>query len=244
MEALGINLPFLLVQIVNLLIIYTVVTKWVVAPVGKMLRQRRETIAQGMEDARVASEARANAEEEAEKIKSKAQAEANKIISEATERAQSAGAEVKAEAEAEAAKAKEKALANVEAERNRMLSDLRSQVAALAIAGTQKLVGEALDEKKQHALLNDFFAGVKDGSVVVLADTDLKGDSAEVTSALPLTDSEKDLIKKDVLDKSGAEAVSFLVDPAILGGLVIKVGDKVIDGSMAGKLEDLRQNMR
>ena len=110
MEALGINLPFLLVQIVNLLIVYTVIAKWVVAPVGEMLEKRRETIAQGMEDARVAAEARANAEEEAAKIKAEAQAEASKIVSEATERAQSAGADVKAAAEAEAATAKDKAL--------------------------------------------------------------------------------------------------------------------------------------
>ena len=168
MEALGINLPFLLVQIVNLLIVYTVIAKWIVAPVGGMLEKRRENIAQGMEDARVAAEARANAEEEAAKIKAEAQAEASKIVSEATERAQSAGADVKATAEAEAATAKDKALADVAAERNQMLGDLRGQVAALAISGAQKLVGEALDEKRQHALLSDFFAGVKDGSVVVL----------------------------------------------------------------------------
>jgi F-type H+-transporting ATPase subunit b len=244
MEALGINLPFLLVQIVNLLIVYTVIAKWIVAPVGGMLEKRRENIAQGMEDARVAAEARANAEEEAAKIKAEAQAEASKIVSEATERAQSAGADVKATAEAEAATAKDKALADVAAERNQMLGDLRGQVAALAISGAQKLVGEALDEKRQHALLSDFFAGVKDGSVVVLDGADFKGDSAEVTSALPLTDAEQKTVKKDVLAKSGAEAVSFLVDPAILGGLVIKVGDKVVDGSVAGKLEGLRENMR
>ncbi|MBT3337877.1 MAG: F0F1 ATP synthase subunit B [Anaerolineae bacterium] len=243
MEALGINLPFLLVQIVNLLIVYTVVAKWIVGPVGSMLDKRRETIAQGMEDARVASEARANAEEEAAKIKAEAQAEASKIVSEATERAQSAGKDVKTAAEAEAAKAKEKALADVEAERNQMLGDLRGQVAALAIAGAQKLVGEALDEKRQHALLSDFFAGVKAGKVVVL-DGDFKGDAAEVTSALPLTDAEQNTVKKDVLAKAGAQAVTFRVDPSILGGLVIKVGDKVVDGSVAGKLEGLRQNMR
>ena len=65
-----------------------------------------------------------------------------------------------------------------------------------------------------------------------------------MTSALPLTDAEQKTVKKDVLAKSGAEDVSFLVDPSILGGLVIKVGDKVVDGSVAGKLEGLRQNMR
>ncbi len=217
------------------------------ADVGFMVSRgeaNMNTIAQGMEDSRVAAEARANAEEEAAKIKAEAQAEASKIVSEATERAQSAGKDVTAAAEAEAAKAKDKALADVEAERNQMLGDLRGQVAALAIAGAQKLVGESLDEKRQHALLSDFFAGVKDGSVVVLDDAGFKGDAAEVTSALPLTDAEQATVKKDVLAKSGAEAVSFLVDPSILGGLVIKVGDKVVDGSVAGKLEGLRQNMR
>ena len=244
MDKLGLNLGYLFVQIFNFAIIFVVLKKWVYGPVLTMLDKRRETIAQGMEDARVAAEARANAEEEAAKIKADAQAEASKIVSEATERAQSAGADVKAAAEAEAATAKDKALADVAAERNQMLGDLRGQVAALAIAGAQKLVGEALDEKRQHALLSDFFAGVKDGSVVVLDGENFQGDSAEVTSALPLTDAEQASVKKDVLAKSGAEAVSFLIDPSILGGLVIKVGDKVVDGSVAGKLEGLRQNMR
>ncbi len=244
MEALGLNLGYLFVQIFNFAILFVVLRKWVYLPLLTTLDKRREAIAQGMEDARIAAEARANAEEEAATIKADAQAEASKIVSEATERAQSAGADVKAAAEAEAAKAKEKALADIEAERNQMLGDLRGQVAALAIAGAQKLVGEALNEKRQHALLSDFFAGVKDGKVAVLEDADFKGDSAVITSALPLTDAEQDTVKTDVLAKTGAETVSFDVDPAILGGLVIKVGDKVVDDSVAGKLEGLRQNMR
>jgi F0F1-type ATP synthase delta subunit len=47
-----------------------------------------------------------------------------------------------------------------------------------------------------------------------------------------------------VLAKVGAQAVTFRVDPSILGGLVIKVGDKVMDGSVAGKLDSLRQNLK
>ena len=244
MEALGLNLGYLLVQIFNFAILFVVLRKWVYIPLLSTLDKRREAIAQGMEDARIAAEARANAEEEAAKIKADAQVEASKIVSEATERAQSAGNDVTTAAEAKAKKAAEKALANIEAERNQMLGDLRGQVAALAIAGAQKLVGEALNEKRQHALLSDFFAGVKDGKVAVLEAVDFKGDSAEITSALPLTDAEQDTVKTDVLAKTGAEAVSFRVDPTILGGLVIKVGDKVVDDSVAGKLEGLRQNMR
>jgi F-type H+-transporting ATPase subunit b len=101
-----------------------------------------------------------------------------------------------------------------------------------------------LDEKKQRALLDEFFSGVRSGKVVVLEDAAFKGESAEVTSALPLNNEEQETVKKDVLARVGAQAVTFRVDPSILGGLVIKVGDKILDGSVAGRLEGLRQNLR
>lgn len=244
MEKLGINLGFFLFQVFNFSVLAILLYAWAYKPIVKMLEDRKKKIAQTEEDARVAEEARANAEKEAEKIIAEARAEAGTVMREANERAQGVAKDVEAAAQAKAAEAKDKAMADVEAERNQMLADLRGQVAALAIAGAQKLVGEALDEKRQHALLSDFFAGVKDGKVVVLDSADFKGDSAEVTSALPLTDAEQETVKKDILSKAGAQAVTFRVDPAILGGLVIKVDDKVVDGSVAGKLEGLRQNMR
>ena len=244
MEALGINGSFLLVQIVNLIIVYVVVSKWIVGPIIGMLEKRRETIANGLEDARVAAEARANAEKEAQKIVAEAQARASQVVREATERAETAGRDVKAAMEAEAGKAREKALAEVEEDRNRILGDLRGQVAALSIAATQKLVGDALDEKRQRILIDEFFSGVKAGKIVMMEDAKVSGTSAEITSALPLTKQEQETVKNDVLAKTGAQAVAFRVDPAILGGLVVKVGDKVLDGSVSGKLEGLRSSLR
>jgi F-type H+-transporting ATPase subunit b len=238
MEALGINFGLLIVQIIAFAIVFLTLNAWVYKPMLDMMETRKQKIAQGLEDARVASEARANAEKEAAKVLAEAQAEAGKIVREATERAASAGKDVKAAAEAEAAKAREAAMAEAELERNRILGDLRGQVAALAIAAANKLVGETLDEKKQRVLIDEFFSGVKGGKVVV-ADG-LTGDLAEVTSALPLTNDEQNSVKKSVSVKE----VSFKVDPSILGGLVIKVGDKVLDGSVAGKLEGLRQTLK
>ena len=244
MEALGISPGFLIVQIIAFIIVLLTLNAWVYKPMLDMMETRKNKIAQGLEDARVAAEARKDAEKDAAKILADAQAEAGKVVREATERAASAGKDVKAAAEAEAAKAREAAMAEAEAERNRILGDLRGQVAALALAAANKLVGEALDEKKQHVLIDEFFSGVKSGKVVVLDDANFKGESAEVTSALPLNESEQDTVKKSVLEKVGAKAVAFRVDPSILGGLVIKVGDKVLDGSVAGKLEGLRQSLK
>jgi F-type H+-transporting ATPase subunit b len=243
LEKLGLNLGYLLVQIFNFIIMIVVLRAWVYKPILAMLEKRRQTIAQGLEDARVAAEARANAEKEAENILANAQAEASQVIREANERADSVAKDVRSEAEAEIAKMREAAKADAEIERNRILGDLRGQVAALAISAAQKLVGIALDDKRQHALLDEFFSGVKSGKVVVLDEVNFKGASAEITSALPLSKDEEAIIKQDLLSKTGAQAVTFRVDPSILGGLVIKVGDKVLDGSVSGKLEGLRQNL-
>jgi F-type H+-transporting ATPase subunit b len=243
LEKLGINLGYLLVQIFNFLILFVVLRVWVYKPIVGLLDKRRQNIAQGLEDARVAAEARANAEKEAEKIISEANRQASQIVAEAKDRAEVAARDVRSAADADAAKAREKALAEVDEDRNRILGDLRGQIAGIPIAAAQKLVGEALDEKRQHALLDEFFSGVKSGKVVVLDGSNFKGASAEVTSALPLTPAEQGTVKSEVLAKTGAEAVTFRVDPSILGGLVVRVGDKVLDGSVAGKLEGLRASL-
>ncbi len=243
MEKLGINLGYFLVQTFNFLILLVVLRVWVYKPLVGMLDKRRQSIAQGLEDARIAAEARANAEKEAEKIIADANRQAGQIVAEAKDRAEVAARDVRASADVDAGKAREKALVEVEEERNRILGDLRGQIAGISIAAAQKLVGEALDEKRQHALLAEFFSGVKSGKVVVLENSSFKGTSAEVTSALPLTSEEQTTVKKEILSKSGAEAITFRVDPSILGGLVVRVGDKILDGSVAGKLEGLRANL-
>jgi F-type H+-transporting ATPase subunit b len=244
MEALGINLGFFLFQVFNFAFLAVLLYAFAYKPLVNMLEQRKQKIAQGYEDAQVAAEARANAEKEAENVLADAQAQASKVIREATERAESVGREVVAEYEAEAAKAKEVALAEAAVERDRMLADVRGQIAALAMAATQKLVGETLDENRQHALIDEFFSGVRAGKVVVLSGTELSGSTAEITSALPLTESEQSSVKQDVLSKIGDQAtVAFRVDPSILGGLIIRVGDKVIDNSVAGQLDELRHKL-
>jgi len=245
MEKLGINLGFFLFQVFNFTILVILLYALAYKPILNMLETRKKKIAQGIEDARVAADARANAEKEAQEIINKAQAEAAQKIREATERADVLAQEIQSKAEAEAAKAREEALASAVEERDRILADLRGQIAALAIAAANKLIGESLDEKRQHALIDEFFSGVKGGKVVVLEDTELPSNaSAHVTTALPLTPNEQDNIKQSLAAKIGQDAeINFKVNPSILGGLIIRVGDKVVDGSVAGQLEGMRKSL-
>src|SRR6266536_5187782 len=132
MAALGINLGLIIVQIIAFLIVFLTLNAWVYQPMVNMMETRKQKIAQGLEDARVAAEARADAEKEAAKIVADAQMEASKIVREDTERAVVAGKDVKAAVEAEAVQAREAAIAEAEVERNRILGDFRGQVVALA----------------------------------------------------------------------------------------------------------------
>ena len=69
--------------------------------------------------------------------------------------------------------------------------------------------------------------------------------TAEVTSAFPLDDDQVDAIKQNLRTRMGRDiAVEMNVDPAILGGLVVKIGSQMIDGSIRTKLNNLAQAMK
>jgi len=69
--------------------------------------------------------------------------------------------------------------------------------------------------------------------------------TAEVTSARPLDAGQVDALKANLKSRFGSDiAVDLNVDPAILGGLVVKVGSRMIDGSVRTKLNTLAQAMK
>ena len=68
---------------------------------------------------------------------------------------------------------------------------------------------------------------------------------AEIVSARPLDDDQVEAIKTRLKSRVGRDvAVDLSVDPAILGGLVVKVGSQMIDGSIRTKLNNLAQAMK
>jgi F-type H+-transporting ATPase subunit b len=101
MEALGINLGFLLFQIFNFTFVLILLYAFAYRPIINMLEKRKKTIAQAVEDARIAAEARESAETDARTILTRAQSEAAAKVREATERAEAASRDVTAQAAAE-----------------------------------------------------------------------------------------------------------------------------------------------
>lgn len=236
LKSLGINPVYLLSYIVNFFVLAILLRALLYKPVLGMLEKRRAKIEKGLEDARAAEEARANAEAERQRVLGTAQTEAQQLRADASRQAEQTGSKIRAEAQVEAERIKADAKTVLDAERDKMLGEMRGQIAALAIAAANKLIGESLDRKRQEALVNDFFARVP-----AQVRTELAGASGPlaVTSALPLTPAEQERVRSEL----GTSLVDFHVEPAILGGLRVRAGDRIVDGSLAGQLEMLRSSL-
>ncbi|NIV35222.1 MAG: F0F1 ATP synthase subunit B [Anaerolineae bacterium] len=245
--ALGINGPFLLAQIVNFLILFVAMSVLLWKPLVRRLDERRQMLEKEKADAAALAETRANIEAERERALEEARGEASKIIAEARERADALVESAAQETRQKEAEMLAEARQAAQEERNRILGEMRDQIAALAIAAAQKIIGETLDERRQHTLVESFFSGIREGRVEVLpegAEVGPAGAPITVTSALPLTEEQQATIRGDLSARLGGEAaVSFHVDPKILGGLLVRVGDRVVDGSVSGQLERLHQSL-
>jgi len=67
---------------------------------------------------------------------------------------------------------------------------------------------------------------------------------AVVESAVELTDDEQKTLTEKLAKVTGKEIrLSALVNPEIIGGLVVKIGDKVIDGSVKNRLDIMKDNL-
>ncbi|MBQ3336184.1 MAG: ATP synthase F1 subunit delta, partial [Selenomonadaceae bacterium] len=68
---------------------------------------------------------------------------------------------------------------------------------------------------------------------------------ADVTTAFPLTKKQQDALIKKLTTLTGRKIkVRPHKDESILGGIILKIGDKRIDGSAAGRLRALKNAMR
>jgi len=65
---------------------------------------------------------------------------------------------------------------------------------------------------------------------------------AEVRSAMPLTDEQKQRLAQALSQRTGKTVdVRVIIDPSVLGGVVAQVGDEVYDGSVRHRLNQLRE---
>ena len=235
---LGINAGFFIIQLINFAVLFLILLN-VWPRVTKFLDDRSARIAKSLEDARVAEQARANAERDAQKLLDERRAEGAKMVDEARGQADVQAKALIEQARTDAEGIRAKARQDAEEERSQLLSEVRGQVVQLALAASERLIGQSLsiDQNRAHQIVTDFFT--KSSSDLHNLGGNGNG-TVEVTTALPLNDNEKSQLTSQI----GAQAVNFKVDPGILGGVIARAGDRVIDGSVRAELNELATRLR
>jgi F-type H+-transporting ATPase subunit delta len=135
-----------------------------------------------------------------------------------------------------------------------------SALAATLADGTQpfearaKALEAALPKGLPTEIKNLLLQLLQDGSLGLVADIGsalgrvVSGQQApvkaEVVSAVELSEQEKEQIRQSLAKEFGGDLqFTFRVDPALMGGLRVRVGDRLIDTSVASRLTALRESL-
>jgi len=155
---LGINLGFLVSQLVNFSLLAVLLWLLLYKPVLNMLNQRKERIARSMADVDAAREAAAKAQQEYDRKIAEAQRKAQEIIGQAAQAGEKVGAEVKADAQRDAEAIRQKAHAEAAQEKAHVLVEVQNQIASLSMLATERVLGRAIDDDLQQKLIDQFLA--------------------------------------------------------------------------------------
>jgi F-type H+-transporting ATPase subunit b len=156
---LGIEPAILLAQIVNFLIIMGVLRLFLYEPVLKMLEQRKERIALGIQQAERSSTAAVEAERQRNAILDEARREAQEVRAQATRDAERIAQDVRSRAEQEANDIRRRAQLDAEAQVDAILTEARRDIADLAITATEQILGRELQNRaEQERFVAEFLA--------------------------------------------------------------------------------------
>ena len=155
MDALGINLPGLITQIVSFIILFVILSKLLYKPLVGMLDQRAEKIKEGLEASERARDDASKAEEAITQQLDEARLEGQKLISQSRETAEKFRKDEMEVATSDIENMKLKAEKDIQRERDAAIEDLRKEFADLVITAAEKVVTNSLDEKEHRKLIEN-----------------------------------------------------------------------------------------
>ena len=142
-----------IVEILTFLIMLAVLARYVYPQVVRLAEARQRTIADQLlqaEKARAEAEARI---EEAKANLDEARKTAQQVVDAANKSGEQIRQDLRQKAEEDARRIGESARKQIESERDQAIRSVRAEVADLVVQATEKVIGEALDERRHMALI-------------------------------------------------------------------------------------------
>lgn len=155
MDALGIDFKLFLGQIINFLILLFILWRFAYRPILKMLNDRREKIAESLENAKKIEENLAKSEEKTQEAMKQAQIESEKMIENAKKLATEQKSEIITVAKTQAEKEIEKAKLAITQEKTKASEELKKEIAQLVSLATEKILSKKTDVELQTQAINE-----------------------------------------------------------------------------------------
>ena len=157
-EALGLNLPQLIAQVVNFFVLLFVLRLVAYKPILKMLDERKQKIAEGLNAAEIARAEAASAQANIQAQLDTARKEGQEIVA----GAQGIATRIQADAREQSAKdrdaALERARIEIQQERDRAISDLRGEFADITVKAAEKVINQSLDGQSHQLVIDETLA--------------------------------------------------------------------------------------
>ena len=151
-----IDLKIIIAQIFNFGIVFVVLYIYALKPLNKLMKERSEKIAKGIDDAKFNAEVLKNTKAEYEKIVAKARNEADKIFQEGKKEAENKKTSMLEKTKDEVAIMIENGKKNLENEKIKMVAQATEEISSLSVKIAEKILGnkinESFDEKTMKEL--------------------------------------------------------------------------------------------
>jgi len=243
LERIGLHLPSLAAYLVNFLVLLGVLYLIAYRPFQRMMRERMERVQRGIAQAEAAERLVAEAEEQQERLLRDARQEARAVVESAQRQAEAELAQARWRAQADAEALRERARGHVKADAEAAREEVRAEIGELTVLAAERVLGHALDRAAHAELIAEAVREV----LALAPDERTHGSAlyARVTSAVGLTSDEAALVAEAAARLAGRELpLVRRVDPHLLGGLTIVVGDTVVDASVQRRLRLLHERLR
>ena len=143
----------IIAQMVNFAVVVFVLYKFAIKPLSKLMDERKEKISLGLEDAKRHKELLKQTEDEYKKIVNDARKESQEILSSAKKDAENTKRELVEQATEESKNIVEKGKKEILFEKEKMLNELRTELADLVVLSTEKVLKDSLDHDTKEKII-------------------------------------------------------------------------------------------
>ncbi len=157
-EALGINAPALIASIVNFVILFIILRMLLFKPIMRMLDERRDRIAEGLNAAEKARAEAAQAEVNIQAQLDASRREGQELVANAQQIATRLQAEAREQAARDREAGLERARAEIQLERDRAIADLRQEFASVAVSAAERVINQSLDREAHRRIIDEALA--------------------------------------------------------------------------------------